>query len=151
MRILKSLGVAGCALMALALFALATPVQAQGPSYLGALASLRTARDYIQSDHRPEYADKRHYAVDEIEKAIQEIKHAAWDDGQQTKYAPPAAAETDPWKPMRMAANWLGEAIKQVNFGPDPNPANRGLQERATNHINEARRTIGSLVQRGAH
>jgi hypothetical protein len=135
--------------MALALFATATPVQGQGPGYLGALTSLRTARDYIQSDHRHDMDGKRHHAVDEINKAIAEIKHAAWDDGVSTKYAPPAAGVTDPWQPMKMAANWLGEAIKQVDNGPDPNPANRDYQVRATEHINEARRTIGSLLQYG--
>jgi len=136
--------------MALALCATATPARAQGPSYLQALADLRTARDYIQSDHRPEFGGERHHAVDEINKAIEEIKHAAWDDGKNTKYAPPAAGITDPWAPMRMAANWLADAIKQVNSSQDQ-PANQGLQQRATMHIAEARHTIGTVIQMAGH
>jgi hypothetical protein len=151
MRILKSLGVGVCGLMALVLIAAPAPVQAQGPNYLGALSSLRTARDYINSDHRPEFGGERRHAVDEINKAIQEIKNAAWDDGLQTKYAPPAAGVTDPWAPLRMSANWLAEALKQMDVGPDPNPANANAQSRATQHINDARRTIGRLLQNGAH
>ena len=150
MRILKSFGAALCALTALALIATATPARAQGPSYLQALADLRTARDYIQSDSRPEYDRERHHALDEIDKAIDEIKHAAWDDGKNTKYAPPAAGVTDPRQPMRMAANWLADALKQVNSTPDQ-PANRGLQERATQHIVEARHTVGTVIQMAGH
>jgi len=149
MRILKSIGAVGCTLMALALFATATPALAQ-PSYLQALADLRTARDYIQSDRRPEFGRERHHAVDEINKAIEEIKHAAWDDGKNTKYAPPAAGVTDPWAPMHLAADWLADALKQVNSTPDQ-PANQGLQQRATMHIAEARHTVGTVIQMAGH
>jgi hypothetical protein len=150
MRILKSLGAAVCALTALALLATATPARAQGPHYLDALSDLRTARDYIQSDHRPEFGREKHHAVDEINKAIDEIKQAVWDDGKNTKWAPPTAPLADPWMPMHAAADWLGEALKQVNSTVDQ-PANRGLQQRATQHIAEARHTIGTVFQMQGH
>jgi hypothetical protein len=151
MRILKSLGTVVCGLTALVLMATAIPMHAQGPNYLGALSSLRTARDYINSDHRPQFDGPRRHAVDEINKAIQEIKNAAWDDGVQTKYAPPAAGVTDPWMPMKAAADWLAEALKQLDYGTDPNPANVNVQPRATQHINEARHTVGRIYQMAGH
>jgi hypothetical protein len=155
MRILKSLGVAVCGLTALALFATASPAGAQpgqpynSPHYLEGLTDLRTARDYIQSDHRPQFDGQRHQALDEINKAIEEIKHAAWDNGTNTKYAPPAAAVTDPWQPMRMASNWLAEALKQINDIPDQQ--NQGLQARATRHIRGARNYVDTVIQMAGH
>jgi hypothetical protein len=155
MRILKSLGAVVCGLTALALFATVSPARAQpgqpynSPHYLEGLTDLRTARDYIQSDHRPQFDGQRHQALDEINKAIEEIKHAAWDNGTNTKFAPPAAAVTDPWKPMRMASNWLAEALKQINDIPDQQ--NRGLQQRATQHIAEARRAVDTVIQMAGH
>jgi hypothetical protein len=155
MRILKSLGGAACALTAFVLIATASPVRAQqgqplnSPHYLEGLADLRTARDYIQSDHRPDFDRERHHALDEIDKAIQEIKHAAWDNGTNTKYAPPAAGLTDPWRPMRSATNWLSEAVKQINDIQDQQ--NPGLQLRATQHIVEARHTVDAVIQMAGH
>src|SRR5579863_3742153 len=135
-----------CALAGVALVAMAARVQAQEPHYLKALSDLRTARDYIQSDHRPQFEHERHIAVDEINKAIDEIKHAAWDDGKQTKYAPPPHAETDPWHPLREAVNWIDAAMRDVREGFDQ-PANQGLRERAVGHMQEARRVLWSVVQ----
>jgi hypothetical protein len=106
-------------------------------------------RDYIQSDHRPDFDRERHHALDEIDKAIQEIKHAAWDNGTNTKYAPPAAGLTDPWRPMRSATNWLSEAVKQINDIQDQQ--NPGLQLRATQHIVEARHTVDAVIQMAGH
>ena len=88
MRILKSLTAATCAAVAVLVFATATPAKAQEPHYLRALGDLRTARDYISFDKGAFNGERRH-AVDEINKAIEEIKHAAWDDGKQTRFSPP--------------------------------------------------------------
>jgi hypothetical protein len=136
MRILKSLGVAVCALMALAVFMTATPAQAQEPHYLHALSDLRTARDYIQYD-RGQFNGERRHAVDEINKAIEEIKHAAWDDGKNTQFAPPAQGVTTGWAPMHQAIHWLAEAKRAVAQGVDT-PQNQGLRDRALFHITEA-------------
>jgi hypothetical protein len=135
-------------LFAAAFFVL--PSHAQEPHYLQALSDLRTARDYIQSDHRHEFGHERHASVDEINKAIDEIKHAAWDDGRQTKYAPPAHADTDPWQPMREAVRWLDAAKGHVAQGVD-RPENTGLRDRALMHIDEARGHLWEVIQREAH
>jgi hypothetical protein len=149
MRLFKILPAAGTLAVAVYLCA-AAPVRAQEPHYLHALSNLRTARDYIQSDHRHEFGGERHHAVDEINKAIDEIKHAAWDDGKQTKYAPPPHPDTDPWHPMREAVRWLDAAHGDVAQGVD-RPENHGLRDRALIHIDEARQTLWNVIQMQAH
>jgi hypothetical protein len=145
MHLLKTLSAAACALLALAAIGAATPAQAQQePHYLAALSELRTARDYIQSDERPQFKGERHHAVDEINKAIAEIKHAAWDDGKQTKYAQSQGA-ANAWTPMHQAEHFLDGARAHVAQGVDT-PANTGLRDRALMHIDEAERTIGNII-----
>lgn len=145
---LKSLAAAAFALAAVVYVAAPTAARAQGPHYLEALSDLRTARDYIQSDHRHDFEHERHHAVDEINKAIDEIKHAAWDDGKQTKYAPPPHPDTDPWNPMREGIRWIDGASDKIRIGVD-RPENEGLRDRAMMHIREARGTLATLIQQG--
>jgi hypothetical protein len=149
MRILKSLGITFCALLALGLFATATPAQAQEPHYLHALSDLRTARDYIQFD-RGQFNGERRHAVEEINKAIEEIKHAAWDDGKNTQFAPPAQGVTTGWAPIHHALDWLARARGDVAQGVDT-PQNAGLRDRAIFHINEALRITNFVRENGAN
>jgi hypothetical protein len=149
MRILKSLGVTACALAALAVFTVATPAQTQEPHYLHALSNLRTARDYIQFD-RGQFHGERHRAVEEINKAIEEIKHAAWDDGKNTQFAPPAQGVTTGWAPIHQAEHWLAAAKGDVARGVDT-PQNQGLRERALFHITEAVHILNNLVASGSN
>lgn len=138
MRIWKSLMAAACTLMAVAVFATGTPAKAQGePHYLHALSDLRTARDYIEFDKAALNTGDRRLAVDEINKAIDEIKHAAWDDGKNTNFAPPAQGVTTGWAPVHQAMKWLFDAKKDVQLGVDP-PDNAGLRDRAVLHISKA-------------
>jgi hypothetical protein len=146
MRNLKILTAIVGAIAAVALLAPATPARAEEPLYLRALSDLRTARDYIQSDHRHEFEHERHVAVDEINKSIDEIKHAAWDDGKNTKWAPPTHPDTDPWHPMHEAVNWLQSAKGDVMTGFD-RQENQGLRERAVAHIDLAYRAISTVLQ----
>jgi hypothetical protein len=132
--------------MAVAVFVAATPGKAQEPHYSRALSELRTARDYIEFDHRPLFGKERHHMVDEINKAIDEIKHAAWDDGKNTQFAPPAQGVTDPWAPMRVARRSLAEAHGHIAEGVD-SPGNQGLRERALAHIHEAQITINAIIE----
>jgi hypothetical protein len=137
-----------CALMALAFFATATPATAQEPHYLKALSDLRTARDYLQYDKGARFGSERHHAVDEINKAIDEIKRAAWDDGKNTKFTPPSGAG-ETWVPIHVASRSLELATNDVEQGGDL-PANTGLRDRALFHIKEAHSTLVKLMQAGA-
>jgi hypothetical protein len=149
MRILKSLGATVCVLMTLAVFMAATPAQAQEPHYLRALSDLRTARDYIQFD-RDRFNGERRHAVDEINKAIEEVKHAAWDDGKNTQFAPPAQGVTTGWAPLHQAEHWLAEAKGHVAEGVDP-PQSQGTRDRVLFHITEAVHILNHLVEAGAN
>ena len=149
MRILKSMGVAVGALMALAIFVTATPAQAQEPHYLQALSELRTARDYIQFD-RDRFGGERRHAVEEINKAIEEVKHAASDDGKNTHFAPPEQGVTSGWMPIHQAEHWLAEAKGHVAMGVD-SPQNQGLRDRALFHITEAVHVLNNLVAAGSN
>jgi|HubBroStandDraft_2_1064218.scaffolds.fasta_scaffold260478_2 hypothetical protein len=146
MRVLKSMGLAIGGLLTIAFLTMASPVQAQEPHYLQALSELRTARDYIQFDHREGFGPQRHEAVEEIDKAIAEIKHAAWDDGKQTKFAPPAQGVTDPWAPMHEAIKHLDSAMDHVKHGVDQ-PENAGLRDRAIQHAWAAHQIIEGVLQ----
>jgi hypothetical protein len=145
MRVLKTLAAATCALVALVVFAGASPAQAQAPHYLDALTDLRTARDYISWDQRPGTAGQRRETIGAINKAIEAIKHAAWDDGKNTKYAQPSGANGDPWLGFRKADFWLGVALKNM-YGHD-NPANEGFRADAYGHIHEAQQMVEALLQ----
>lgn len=143
MRIFKSLAAAACAVMAAGLLLTAAPVQAQEPHYLRALADLRTARDYIQFDNRDIFRNERRHAIDEINKAMDEIKHAAWDDGQSTRFTPPSGV-TDPWYPLLQAQKALDMARDNIQHMPDT-PEHNGLRDRALMHAIEASRTVSAI------
>lgn len=116
MRVLKSVGSALCALAVLSCLATATP--AQEPHYLRALSELRTARDYIHYD-RGQFDGGRHHSVDEINKAIDEIKHAAWDDGKNTAFVPPTQGVRNGWVPIHQAHHFIDLARGHVTEGVD--------------------------------
>jgi len=145
MRVFKSLTALVFALMALLLLAPATPAHAKEPAYLHALSDLRTARAWIESDHRHEFGDERHHATDEIDHAIDEVKKAARDDGKDTHFTPPPQSGGDPWTPLRSARKLLDEAHRDIADGVD-RPENRGLQDRALRHIDEAHHTLDMLI-----
>jgi hypothetical protein len=147
MRTLKSLMSLICALAAVAVFATATPARAQQePHYLQALTELRTARDYFSYDIG-KYGPERHHIVVEINKAIDEIKRAAWDDGKNTKFAGPGQAANG-WAPMHYGFNALKAARNHVVQGVDT-PQNTGLRERALQHIDQAQVTVDQLLGYG--
>jgi hypothetical protein len=144
MRILKSLAAASCAAVAAVMFLTAAPVQAQEPHYLHALSDLRTARDYINFDKRDMYRNERKQANEEIDAAIAEIKHAAWDDGKNTRFAPPSGV-IDPWMPLHSALDALHKSHQSVEAGVDT-PENTGLRSRALQHIEHAESIVSRVI-----
>lgn len=148
MRTIRRLRVIVGAAMLIALFAITSPAKAQEPHYLRALSQLRAARDYIQYDKGQAYGDVRQHAIDEINKAIDEVKHAAWDDGKNTMFQPPMPGSSQTWTPLHNANSWLQTAKGNVSQGVD-NPQNAGLREQATRHIDEAQRTLVHLMEMG--
>jgi hypothetical protein len=135
-----------CGLAAGMLLAAAPKATAQPePHYLQALSELRTARDFIQYDKGAPGGDVRHHAVDEINKAIDEIKHAAWDDGKNTKFAPPAQGAGG-WAPIHEAYHHVELARARVDEGVD-GPQNNGLRGRIIMHLDESARALHHLLE----
>jgi len=141
MRMFKSLATAILGLSAFLLFALGTPAQAQRPHYLHALSDLREARELLQTDHRPGFAGARDHAIEEIERAIEEVKAAVRDEGGNPHHTPPPQSGGDPNRPLRSALTLLNEAHRDIAIGTDET-GHRGLQERALRHVDEARQSL---------
>jgi hypothetical protein len=137
MRILKLLPSVALALSGLVLLAPATSAHAQEPAYLHALSDLRSARAYLQYDDRPDHAGLRAHAIEQIDKAIKDVKIAAVDDGKSTWHTPPPQSGGSEGWPIHSAYKLLNEAKEDVSRGHDQ-PANQGLRERASQHISEA-------------
>jgi len=139
MRILKLLPSAALALLAL-LF-LAPAAHAQEPAYLHALSDLRSARAFLQYDTRPAWIGHRDHAIEQIDKAINDIKVAAMDDGKNPWHTPPPQSGGSEGWPIHSAVKLLKEARHDVDHGFD-RPANRGLRERSVEHIDHALREL---------
>jgi hypothetical protein len=140
MRKLSSLTAAAFGLLAFVMLSQA-PAQAQFPAYLHAISDLRTARAYLEQDTRSHGAGARHHAIEQIDKAIDEMKKAAIDDGKNPWHTPPPQSGGDPGMPVHSAIRLLNEAHGDVARGQD-SPENRGLQVRSLKHIDEARKAL---------
>jgi hypothetical protein len=136
MRNLKMLPVAAAALMSLLAMAPAT-AKAQQPMYHTALADLRTARYFLQTDHRPQFAGPESRAIEEMTKAIDDISKAVVNEGGKPWQQPPPQAGANPNTPIHSAFKLLNEAHEDVGRGADI-PPNEGLQLRALKHIDQA-------------
>ncbi|MGA2847950.1 MAG: hypothetical protein ABSE46_03055 [Terracidiphilus sp.] len=137
MRILKLLPSAALALLALLILTPAPTAHAQEPAYLHALSDLRSARAYLQYDNRPEHMERKAHAIEQIDKAINDVKVAAMDDGKNPWHTPPPQSGGGDGWPIHSAYNLLKEALHDVDHGHD-RPENHGLRERAFEHITAA-------------
>jgi hypothetical protein len=122
---------------ALALAGCASPPP-KHPAYLHALTDLRDARWNLE--HRPgdpavfEHED---VAVAEIDKAISEIKRAAFDDNKNLGDRPHEDARLDHPGRLHHAAELLRKARADIDREED-NAQARELRNRASQHIGEA-------------
>ncbi|MGD0891978.1 MAG: hypothetical protein ABR923_10620 [Terracidiphilus sp.] len=143
---MKPLSVAASALLAIVFLSHSTPAQAQLPAYLHAISDLRTARAYLEMDGRPAFLGHRKHAIDEIDKAINDMKKAAIDDGKNPWHTPPPQSGGDANAPIHTALRLLDEAHGDVGRGADT-PENRGLQVRSLKHIDEARAALHHILE----
>ena len=108
------------------------------PYYLHALSDLRAARWLL--NHRPgDAAVSAHedVALTEIQRAIEEIKHAAIDDGKNLEDHPAVQGEFDHRGRLHKALDILQRTRKDIAHEED-DPMTRGLRDRAWQHIDEA-------------
>ena len=133
-------------LLALLLIAAPKATQAQvpgpHPAYLHALSDLRAARHYLHDDWS--WGAVRHddnAAIREIDAAINEIKHAAIDDGKGDNDPFPIDRGLSPHDRFRKA-NELLQAAHDDLARAEEVPESRGLRDRAIRHIDGAHQIV---------
>lgn len=134
--------VLGLAMTAAALAPVAALADVPGrhPGYLRALSDLRAARWDLE--HRP--GDRvvnreEDFALAEIDRAIEEAKRAAVEDGKNLRARPPEDARMTHGGRLHRAAEALRAARGDVAREED-NPQARGLRNRVVEHIDAALR-----------
>jgi tetratricopeptide (TPR) repeat protein len=118
------------------------------PAYLHALSDLRDARAHLErftgSDH---LNDEEQHAIDEIDKAIGEIKRASIDDGKNLEDHPPVDTHLGHRGRYHRALELLDKAHNDIAREEDDHWA-RGLRNRALGHIDEAHRVVDHIINR---
>ena len=121
------------------------------PAYLHALTDLRHARAHLENPAVTHHMDREEeHAIEEIDKAIDEIKRAAIDDGKNLNDHPPVDARMDRPGRFRRALELLDRAHNDIAREED-DPSVRGLRNRALHHIDEAHRIVDHLIVQAAN
>jgi hypothetical protein len=116
------------------------------PAYLHALSDLRDARAHLGVFTPDGHIDREEqHAIEEIDAAIGEIKHAAIDDGKDVRDHVPVDAGMDRRGRFHRALELLDKAHHDIDKEED-DPSTRGLQHRAIHHIDEAHHTVEHIV-----
>jgi hypothetical protein len=120
------------------------------PGYLHALTDLRHARAHLENLAPTHHMDKEEeHAINEIDKAIDEIKRAAIDDGKNLNDHPPVDARMDRAGRFHRTLELLNKAHNDIDLAED-DPSVRGLRDRALHHIDEAHRIVDHLIAQSA-
>jgi hypothetical protein len=121
------------------------------PAYLHALTDLRHARAHLDNLAATHHMDKEEeHAINEIDKAIDEIKRAAIDDGKNLNDHPPVDAGMDRTGRFRRAQQLLDKAHDDIAREED-DPSVRGLRDRALHHIDEAHHIVDKLIEQAGN
>ncbi len=111
------------------------------PAYLHALSDLRDARAHLQHIANEQVIDDEVRAIDEIDKAIHEVKRAAIEDGKNIEDHMRVDAHMDRRGRFHKALELLDRAQRDAS-GEEDQPDTQGLQLRVIHHIEEARRAV---------
>lgn len=121
------------------------------PAYLHALTDLRHARAHLESPAATYHMDtEEQHAIEEIDKAIDEIKRASIWDGKNLNDHPPVDARIDRAGRFHRAMELLDKAHNDITREED-DPAVRGLRNRAIHHIDEAHHIVDHLIVQAAN
>jgi hypothetical protein len=128
----------GPLLLLAVLFAGCVSQPSKHPAYLHALSDLRAARWMLE--HRPgDAAVSAHEseAISEIDRAIEELRRAAIDDGKNVHDHPAADVPADFRGRLHKAADLLRK-VRTDTYREEDNPSARGLRDRALGHVDAA-------------
>jgi hypothetical protein len=115
------------------------------PAYLHALSDLRDARAHLEHFSGEPVDNAEEHAIDHIDKAIGEIKHAAIMDGKNIQDHMPVDAHLARHDRFRKAMELLDKAKRDVS-GEEDQPDTQGLQLRVIHHIEEARHSVEHAI-----
>ena len=121
------------------------------PRYLHALSDLRLARAHIE--HRPGDAavsGQEDVAITKIDEAINEIKHAAIDDGKNLNDHPPVDAKFDHKGRLHHAEELLRKVKSDVHEEED-DPMTKGLRPKIEHHVEEALKATHQALEDAEH
>ena len=127
------------------------PAPPQGhPAYLHALTDLRTARGYLRRPAGAMVKWDENRAIREIDAAINEIKHAAIDDGKPLSDHPMIDVHLGHRDRLRKAEEMLHQAAADIEQRED-NAWAQGLRGRALGHIRQAEHAVHEAMQDRGH
>jgi hypothetical protein len=117
------------------------------PAYLHALSDLRTARAHLEErpDHGALRGEER-AAIGSINRAIDEIKKAAAEDGKDTNWHPPVDLPRDWSGRLRRSMELLNRAYGDIDRAEENRHA-LGLRSRALGHISAARQHVREAME----
>jgi hypothetical protein len=115
------------------------------PAYLHALTDLRDARAHLEHFSSDPVDHAEESAISNIDKAINEIKHAAIMDGKDIQDHMPVDAHLMRRDRFRKAMELLDKAQHDVS-GEEDQPDTRGLQMRVIHHIDAARHDVHHAI-----
>ena len=142
--ILKIIALAGIALLGASPTWADTP--GKHPAYLHALSDLRDARAHLEQTSGSNSIDRAEmHAIENIDKAIGDIKTAAIMDGKNIQDHVPVDAKLDRPGRLHRARELLDKAHHDVS-GEEDQPDTQGLQMRVIKHINEARNSVQHAI-----
>lgn len=125
----------------LALACLAVPALAdtpgRHPAYLHALSDLRYARALLSRPDEIRVVQDQHAAIDQIDKAIYELKNASYDDRKNLEDHPPLDAGWDRPGRIHRSIEVLNRALHDIEKEED-NPAARGWRNAAIHYLRDA-------------
>lgn len=116
------------------------------PAYLHALSDLRDARAHLEHLSSDPIDHAEEHAIENIDKAIGEIKRAAIDDGKDIHDHVALDVPGDHPGRLHKAAELLRRVHSDVDREED-DPAARGLKHRAIEHIDVALRETEAAIR----
>lgn len=130
-----------------AVIALPLVVMAQRhPGYIHALSDLRFARALLEHGEWGRIGPERERAIGEIDRAIEELRRAAMDDGKNPDRHAPVEERWEPRDRLHRAEEALGRAREAISREEDNREA-REWRNRAYRHIDEARRAVRHAIE----
>jgi len=117
------------------------------PAYLHALSDLRDARAHLQHLSSEQVIDEELRAIDQIDKAIGEIKRAAIEDGKNVEDHVMVDTGLSRSGRLHKARELLDKARRDAS-GEEDQPNTQGLQLRVIGHIDEAEHIVDHAIHR---